>query len=257
MTNVSAGSFQFVFPNQTIVGTTVLGGGFQIVLSGGETVGEVINGVQLAGGTENNTTIAGGGEQLVFSSSEFFAFSGFGSSLNASAISAIESNLGALGSAGALISGFGGVSAFISAIESGFTLGFMGMARNTTIDSGGIQIVADGAVATDTTINSGGAQAVAGGLASDTIVSKGGLQAVGPGSSGAAGEADGTNAHRGRATCCLRGHRQRNRDRRWGRRRNVRQRPVPPAQNSFSPAARPKARLSAAAAASSCKAAPH
>jgi autotransporter passenger strand-loop-strand repeat protein len=89
MTNISAGSFQFVFPNQTIVGTTVLGGGFQYVLSGGETIGTVINGgIQLAGGTEDNTIINGGGEQFVFSSSEFLVFSGLGSSLNASAPSA-------------------------------------------------------------------------------------------------------------------------------------------------------------------------
>ena len=94
MTNISARSFQFVFPNQTIVGTTVLGGGFQYVLSGGETIGTVINGgIQLAGGTEDNTIINGGGEQFVFSSSEFLVFSGLGSSLNASAISAIEANV--------------------------------------------------------------------------------------------------------------------------------------------------------------------
>jgi autotransporter passenger strand-loop-strand repeat protein len=194
MTNISAGSFQFVFPHQTIVGTTVLGGGFQYVLSGGETIGTVINGgIQLAGGTEDNTIINGGGEQFVFSSSEFLVFSGLGSSLNASAISAIEANVALLGPAGAaLIVGFGGISGFISAIESGFTFNFSGAARNTTINSGGIQFVTDGAVAADTTVSSGGVQGVAGGLASDTIVSSGGLQLVVAGSSGGAGEADRT-----------------------------------------------------------------
>jgi autotransporter passenger strand-loop-strand repeat protein len=256
MTNVSAGSFQFVFPNQTIVGTTVLGGGFQYVLSGGETIGTIINGgIQLAGGTEDNTIINGGGEQFVFSSSEFLVFSGLGSSLNASAISAIEANVALLGPAGAaLIVGFGGISGFISAIESGFTFNFSGAARSTTINSGGIQFVADGAVATDTTVNSGGAQAVAGGLASDTTVSSGGLQLVVAGSSGGAGEADkttliggvqlvgsggiasGTVITGGGGTAIV----------------NFRARShCQSAQNSLPPAARPKARLSAAAASSS------
>ena len=103
MSSASAPFGQFVFPNQTIEGTVLTSGGFQFVLSGGETINAIINGgIQLAGGTEENTTIAGGGVQFVFSSSEFLVFSGLGSSLNSSAISAIEANVSALGPAGRL-----------------------------------------------------------------------------------------------------------------------------------------------------------
>jgi autotransporter passenger strand-loop-strand repeat protein len=174
---------QFVVPGQTVESVVLTSGGFQLVLSGGETIGTIINagGIQLAGGTEDNTTIAGGGLQFVFSSSDFLVFSGLGSSLTSSEISSITANVASLGTLGFFISAFGGVSGLISAIESGFTLGFDGVARNTTVYSGGMQAVGDGAFATNTTVSSGGFQAVLGGVATSTSVGSGGFQIVGAG----------------------------------------------------------------------------
>src|SRR5690348_6559054 len=130
---------QFVIPGQTVEDAVLTSGVSQIVLSGGHTIGTTVNagGVQLAGGIEDNTAVAGGGVQFVFSSSEFEVFSGLGSSLPASAISAIETEVSA-GPLSGLINEFGGVSGFIKAIESGFRFDFAGVARSTTVYSGGI-----------------------------------------------------------------------------------------------------------------------
>jgi autotransporter passenger strand-loop-strand repeat protein len=209
---------QFVIPGQTVGGIVLTSGGFQFVLSGGQTVGTVINsgGIQLAGGTEDNTTVAGGGLQFVFSSSDFLVFSGLGSSLTSSQISALEANVTSLGTLGGLITAFGGISGFIKAIESGFRLDFEGVARNTTVYSGGIQAVGEGAIATNTTLNSGGFQAVLGGLATSTTVGSGGLQFVGAGqelplfgSGNGNGEVDGSVVNGGVQVGPFRGHRQR------------------------------------------------
>jgi autotransporter passenger strand-loop-strand repeat protein len=53
---------QFVFPGQTIEGAVLTSGGFQFVLSGGETISTVIDsgGIQLAGGSQAGFIESGG-----------------------------------------------------------------------------------------------------------------------------------------------------------------------------------------------------
>ncbi|MDD4914112.1 MAG: hypothetical protein PHW13_03610 [Methylococcales bacterium] len=126
----------------TVVSTTVLSAGFEVVFSGGHdsatTVQSGGNEVVQSGGFSNNDTIGGGGVELV--------------------------QRGGTGS---------------GAILSGGTLIDSGSVTGTQIQSGGQQIISSGGQAVNTVVLSGGLETVqSGGVTSNAIVSSGGGEQV-------------------------------------------------------------------------------
>jgi autotransporter passenger strand-loop-strand repeat protein len=136
---------------------TVFSGGLQQVESGGTVSGTVISGGTLevlSGGLADPTTIYSGGLEVVSA----------GGTDSGAQISGGEQDV------------YG--SAVGAAIFAGYQYVYGGTASDTTIDSGGIQVVESGGTASDTTINSGGQQFVFSGTAISTLVSSGGYEYV-------------------------------------------------------------------------------
>ena len=189
-TTVASGSFDFVEPGGTAIGT-VLNGGDEYVESGSVAIGTVIGsgavqvdyGVAIGtvvsrggfqyvypGGTASGTVVASGGVQNVFVGTAFgtidtsggkdFIYSGLASGT-------------IVGAGGGEFVEFGGTALDTVVSGAGATQDVVaGAAIAATLVSGGVQVVEAGEAASGTQVDSGGYQFVQG-TAADTVISGG------------------------------------------------------------------------------------
>jgi autotransporter passenger strand-loop-strand repeat protein len=143
------------FPGGTDVGTTLLSGGLQFVDWHGTAISTTIgdSGFQtlFPGGTALSTTITGGEQDVL------------GGTVS-----------------GTVINSGGGQYLFATTVVGGISQGYyVGSAFDTTIGSGGNQVVEEFAIASDTIVSGGGVQTIGdGGSAFATTIGSGGRQYV-------------------------------------------------------------------------------
>ena len=219
---VSLSGFQDV--HTAASGTSVLNGGEEMVWATGAATGSVIasGGLEYVAtsGVDSGATVSGGGDQIVFGSALGAVLSGGLQEVHTAAsgttvLSGGETIVSATGIATSGVIASGGVEyVATSGIDSGATVAFGGeqvvfggtlgavlsgglqevhtVARDTTVSSGGRQLVENTGVAYRTTISSGGRETVSsGGAASGVTISGGTLEIAHGGTVDMAGFAGG------------------------------------------------------------------
>ncbi|WP_158904141.1 autotransporter outer membrane beta-barrel domain-containing protein [Burkholderia sp. L27(2015)] len=204
-------SFQDVGPSGTAIGTLIANTGQQTVESGGLAISSTVSngGVQSVAGLASATLVDSGGLQVVVNGTAVSTtvvnggqqFVGFGGEIAIASATLVTGNAEQFvvfngvavsttvggGAAGSLQSVTpDGVAVSTTLLNNGLQDVEGGIASNTVISAGGIQVVrgigGTAGIAVSTTIGALGEERIsAGGSASDTVVGSGGLQTVSSG----------------------------------------------------------------------------